>query len=165
MDNEFEKYEVNVEPVIRAIFFDSFYLHEDIVYEEAIDYVTKCIVKFGDGYWGKRYNGRDSVRLSVHNDKDEIDSKIRDAINQAYKKVLKAKKILAIRLPEDVNIPEERYEKIIISGDNKLEAFFNKRVIREWDFKYSRISKSKIIEIINSNELIRNKEKWLEALQ
>ena len=167
MSNELKKYEVNVEPILRAIFFDSYYFQQDIVYVEAIEYIKDCIVQFGDGYWGKRYDGRDFERLSVQNDKDEIELKIRSQINQAYNKVLKAKNILATRFPKDVNIPEERYEKISIDKNNSLEIFFNKKVIRhsEPDLTYSKINNSKLIDIVNSNKDIRNQKEWIAAIE
>ena len=76
-DNKPMTYDVNIDNIIRSIFFDSYYLKQDIVYDDAIEYVMKCIDEHGDKEWGCEYlthgnaivyntqNNRDIINLTL----------------------------------------------------------------------------------------------------
>ena len=143
---------ISRESIIRTIFFESYYNQNGIDYEDAIRYVKNYLVKHDENY-----------SSDIEND-DEFDKRIRNQINSVYKKALKEKGIDVYRGPER-DISDEKFDEIIISPENKFETFFNKRVIRQMDFKYFNINLDEIRKKIETNQKIKRKYRWIAAIE
>jgi len=87
---------------------------------------------------------------------------IQNDLNRLFINVLEKKGIKAKRYPID-KLHDEKYNKIVISQDNTLDDFFNKRVIRQWDLKHLTIDLKELKEKIKNNEKIRCKNRWIVA--
>lgn len=138
--------------IIRTIFFESYYNQSEIDYEDAIRYVKNYLVNHDENYFS-----------DIEND-EEIDKRIRNQINSVFKKALIEKGIVAYRVPE-IDISDEMYDEIIISPENKFETFFNKRVIRQMDFKYFNLNLDDIRKKIETNREIKRKDRWFAAIE
>jgi len=148
----YNKKSISRESIIRTIFFESYYNQCEIDYEDAIRYIKNYLMKYDESYLS-----------DIEND-EEFDNKIRNQINSIFKKALIEKGIVAYRVPER-DISDEMYDKIIISPENKFETFFNKRVIRQMDFKYFNLNLDDIRKKIETNREIKRKDRWFAGIE
>lgn len=140
--------EINRQSITRAYFFESFYHNNEINYDDSIKYIKNFILN------------RDEKHFQLDNE-DEINEKIRRDIHAIFSK-FKNKNVLIQR--NDADTPNEKYEKIIISQDNKFEIFFNKRLIRPWDFIYIKSDLNLIKKEISTNGNIKCNERWQNVI-
>lgn len=130
----------NRESIIRALFLDSFLQRKEINYDQVIHHFKeKC----------KNENLLDNV---IQND-----------LNRLFIGVLENKKIKADRYPKS-KLHDEKYNKIIISENNTLDDFFNKRIIRQWDLKHLTFDLTELREKIKNNVKLRYKNRWLASI-
>lgn len=89
---------------------------------------------------------------------------IQNELNSLFLDVLvnKAHAHLTDRYPHS-KLLDEKYNKILISHNNNLDEFFNKRMIRQWDLQYLTTDLKELKEKIKSNPNIRYKNRWLAA--
>ena len=143
---------ISRESIIRTIFFESYYNQSEIDYEDAIRCVKNYLVNHDENYMS-----------DIKND-EKIDKRIRNQINSLCKKALKEKGIDVYRGPER-DISDETFDEIIISPGNKFESFFNKRVIRQMDFKYFNLNLDDIRKKIETNREIKRKDRWIASIE
>ncbi|MFZ2410164.1 MAG: hypothetical protein WAW23_01195 [Candidatus Methanoperedens sp.] len=129
----------NLESIIRALFLDSFLKGKEIMYDQFIQDIKE------------KYKDENFSSDAIHN-----------GLNRLFNNVLVKNRIEANRYPIN-KLHDEKYNKIIISHDNTLEDFFNKRIIRQWDLKHLTIGLNELKRKINSNQKIRHKNRWLVA--
>lgn len=151
MINYNEKY-ISRESIIRTLFFESYYNQNNIDYDNAIRDIKKYLINHDENY------------LSDIENVEKNDKGIRNQINSVFIRALINKKINAHRKPER-DLSDEMYDEIIISPDNKFEIFFNKRVIRQDDFRYSNLDLEEIVKKIETNGKIKHKDRWLAAIR
>jgi hypothetical protein len=129
-----------LEPIIRALFLDSFLQGKEIMYPQVVQHIKE---KYKDANYS-------------------VDA-VQNALNRLFMDVLVKKEILADRSPIS-KLHNEKYNKIIISHDNTLDDFFNKRIIRQWDLKHLTIDLKELKEKIRRYpKMIRYKNRWLAA--
>lgn len=130
----------NRESIIRALFLDSFLQRKEINYDQVIHHIKeKC------------------------KDENLLDNAIQNDLNRLFIEVLENKEIKADRYPKS-KLYDEKYNKIIISENNTLDDFFNKRIIRQWDLKHLTFDLTELREKIKNNEKLRYKNRWLASI-
>ncbi len=130
---------MNMEQIVMANFFNYHLEKRTILYDQFIDEIINTYPNEG--------LKRDSIRQTI---------------NDCYTKLID-KNIIAVRHPIDREASEQ-YVSIKIDSINKIETFFNKKIIKQWTFKYFNTDLKKIRELIESNPNIRYKERWLVAV-
>jgi len=137
---EWFKY-VNLEPIVRAKFFESYLYNKEIDYDRIM-----LDIKF-------EYPSENFTIETVQN-----------TLNNSYREHLVNRHIKAKRIPIP-RMPDEKFYKIIISQNNNFEDFFNNRVIRPWHLSYFKEVDLQIFKRkIKENSHIRFKKRWLAAV-
>lgn len=136
--HEFDK-RTSLEGIVRALFLDSFLQGKEIMYDQVVQHINE------------KYKDENFSCDAIHN-----------GLNRLFNNVLVRKGIEADRYPIN-RLHDEKYNKILISHENTLDDFFNKRIIRQWDLKHITTDLKELKRIIDSNQKIRYKNRWLVA--
>ncbi|MCK4798047.1 MAG: hypothetical protein KAT05_11730 [Spirochaetes bacterium] len=131
----------NRKSIVRALSFEAYLNGNEMVFDQIIQYINKKYI-----------------------DENISEDSIQDAFNNLFEKVLEPKNIEATRCPLN-RLHDEKFNKIVISQNNKFEDFFEKRILRQWDLKYLQLTDlEKLNEAIKKNGKIRFENRWSAAI-
>lgn len=133
--------DIKIESIVRALSFDAYLNGNEMIFDQIIQYIQE------------KYD-RENFQ----------DDSIQATLNNLYRDVLKKKQIEAIRYPIN-KLHEEKFNKIVISKNNKFENFFNNRIIQQWDLKHLQLKDlEELNEAIKKNGNIRYENRWNAAI-